>query len=251
MNVKDTLKKNFSAQDFPEGLSAGNMLGKYRNIACNYAETENAIAVLSDLHAGESYIYYGGFAQMLGTDKSIKEVRVPSIWEEEIFRLIHRDDLTEKHLQELYFFNFIKKLPKRKRADYRLASKIRMKTVSGNYIPALHRMFYIPASSGASLWLALCLYSPLPFDIPAKCMIINTVNGNAMELGRQDSAKILSSREKQILALIDKGMTSKEIAAMLSISVNTVSRHRQEILGKLQARNSIEACRTAKDLKLI
>ncbi len=46
-------------------------------------------------------------------------------------------------------------------------------------------------------------------------------------------------------------MMSKEIAAALSISVNTVSRHRQEILGKLQVKNSIEACRVARELRLI
>ena len=50
---------------------------------------------------------------------------------------------------------------------------------------------------------------------------------------------------------IDKGLMSKEISGRLSISINTVSRHRQEILGKLQVKNSIEACRIAKDLKLI
>ena len=36
-----------------------------------------------------------------------------------------------------------------------------------------------------------------------------------------------------------------------NISVNTVSRHRQEILAKLQVKNSIEACRVAQDLGLI
>ena len=38
---------------------------------------------------------------------------------------------------------------------------------------------------------------------------------------------------------------------MLSISIHTVSRHRQEILGKLQVKNSIEACRLAKNLRLL
>ncbi|WP_288357716.1 response regulator transcription factor [uncultured Bacteroides sp.] len=71
------------------------------------------------------------------------------------------------------------------------------------------------------------------------------------EIGKQDSTRILSVREKQVLSLIDKGLTSKKIAETLSISINTVSRHRQEILGKLQVKNSIEACRVAKDLKLI
>ena len=43
----------------------------------------------------------------------------------------------------------------------------------------------------------------------------------------------------------------KDIAAAMSISINTVSRHRQDILRKLQVRNSIEACRMARRLGLI
>lgn len=102
-----------------------------------------------------------------------------------------------------------------------------------------------------TLWLALCLYTPLAFDIPAKCMIINSIDGHVTELEEYNNEKILSVREKQVLKLIDKGLMSKDIAEMLSISIYTVNRHRQEILGKLQVKNSIEACRIAKDLKLI
>jgi DNA-binding NarL/FixJ family response regulator len=43
---------------------------------------------------------------------------------------------------------------------------------------------------------------------------------------------------------------SKEIASDLSISINTVNRHRQNILEKLHVDNSIEACRIAKGLNL-
>ena len=71
------------------------------------------------------------------------------------------------------------------------------------------------------------------------------------ELEVKKDLKILSDRERQVLRLIDKGLMSKNIAERLSISINTVSRHRQEILSKLQVKNSIEACRIAKDLGLI
>ena len=54
-----------------------------------------------------------------------------------------------------------------------------------------------------------------------------------------------------MLALIDGGLTSKEIAARLNISLHTVSRHRQEILAKLQVKSSIEACRMARSMELI
>lgn len=251
MDTKDILKKEFSAQDFPAGQPYMELLDKYRDIACNYARMENAIAVLSDLRTNNSYVYYGRFAQMLGMDNGRKDGDLSSIWEEEIFSLIHPDDLAGKHLHELCFFHFIKRQPRNRRTDYYLTSKLRMKTCSRDYIPVLHRMFYIPSASKDTLWLALCLYSPLISDIPAKCMIVNSVNGQMLELEKQNNGKILSEREKQVLGLIDKGLTSKAIAEILSVSVNTVSRHRQEILYKLQVKNSIEACRIAKELKII
>ena len=83
------------------------------------------------------------------------------------------------------------------------------------------------------------------------CFIVDSADGHKIELEKQSSDNILSDREKQVLGFIDKGLTSKDIAEMLCISINTVSRHRQDILGKLQVRNSIEACRIAKDLRLI
>lgn len=251
MDTVDILNKEFLTQDFSEAQPYAEKLDSYKHIACNYARMENTIAVLSDWRTNTSYIYYGGFSQMLGMGGMKRDDKVHSIWEEEIFKLIHPDDLAEKHLQELCFFHFIKQQSKKRRADYYLASKLRMRSSSGSYILALHRVFYIPVPTSNSLWLALCLYSPLVIDMPAKSLIINSVNGHITELEKQNNTEILSGREKQILNLIDKGLMSKEIARMLSISINTVSRHRQEILSKLQVKNSIEACRVAKDLKLI
>ena len=112
-------------------------------------------------------------------------------------------------LQELSFSHFIKRQHKRKRADYYLASKLRMKNGMNSYIPVLHRIFYITVPPNCTLWLALCLYSPLLFDIPAKCLIINSINGQMIELDKQNDTKILSVREKQVLSLIDRGLTSK------------------------------------------
>lgn len=252
METIDKLNRELFAQDFVGELPYADMLGRYKGVALGYALLENAVAVLSDLRTDASYIYYGGFSRVLGMDRRGNEDRVSSIWEKEILRLIHPDDLRDKHLQELSFFHFIKRQPKRKRADYHLMSKLRMKSKMGNYIPVLHRMFYVSVPSNDTVWLALCLYSPLMFDLPAKCVVIDSATGQTSELLASESAqKILSAREKQVLRLIDKGMTSKEIAAVLLISINTVSRHRQEILCKLQVKNSIEACRVAKDLRLM
>lgn len=49
---------------------------------------------------------------------------------------------------------------------------------------------------------------------------------------------IISEREKEILRLIAKGESSKDIAEKLFITVNTVDRHRKNMLAKTGAKNS-------------
>lgn len=254
MDIIDKLNNKFLKQDFTQAKRSlySEELEKYKGIACNYARMENAISVLSDMHTNISYIYYGGFSKVLGmNDATDAEDKINSIWEENILKQIHPEDLHSKYLQELRFFHFMKHQPQSKRADYYFANELRMRDVSGNYSPALHRLFYIPASFDNSIWLALCLYAPLIFELPNRSVVINSTTGQMIELRKRDDSNILSDREKQVLRLINKGMMSKSIAEMLSISINTVSRHRQEILGKLQVRSSIEACRIAKDLGII
>ncbi len=58
----------------------------------------------------------------------------------------------------------------------------------------------------------------------------------------------LSERERQILRLAEAGMTNKQIAAELELSVGTVRNYLAEAMSKLRAGNRIEAFRTARDL---
>ena len=62
---------------------------------------------------------------------------------------------------------------------------------------------------------------------------------------------VLSDREREILALIQRGHLSKEISAMLCISVHTVNTHRQRFLEKLGANNSLEAIMFASKFGLL
>lgn len=254
MDIIKKLTSEFSRQEFAQSKKAvyAEELDRYKRIARGYAEIENAIVVLSDMHASTSYMYYGSFSDILGLKHSdTEEDQIGSIWEEKILQLINPDDLYNKYLQELRFFHFMKHQPKGRRHHYYLANKLRMKDSAGNYHAVLHRLFYVPEPNGNSLWLALCLYTPLTVDLPNGSVVVNSVTGETEELEVKNDLKILSDRERQVLRLIDKGLMSKNIAERLSISINTVSRHRQEILSKLQVKNSIEACRIAKDLGLI
>lgn len=55
------------------------------------------------------------------------------------------------------------------------------------------------------------------------------------------SAGPLSSREKQVLGLVAKGLSYKQIAQHLGLSENTVNNHLRNARVKLRAANSIEA----------
>lgn len=59
--------------------------------------------------------------------------------------------------------------------------------------------------------------------------------GNAEdETSKREKAEALSSREKDIIVCVAKGMSNKEIADNLCLSVHTVTTHRRNISGKLQ-----------------
>jgi two-component system NarL family response regulator len=56
-----------------------------------------------------------------------------------------------------------------------------------------------------------------------------------------DGQSLLSNREKDVLRHLGKGMTYKEMAESMNISIHTVHTHIKNIYEKLQARNQQEA----------
>jgi DNA-binding NarL/FixJ family response regulator len=63
---------------------------------------------------------------------------------------------------------------------------------------------------------------------------------------RDEQPAKLTPREREILALLDDGLSNKEIAADLSIGVSTVKNHVHNILEKLGARRRSEAVARAR-----
>src|SRR5439155_3862772 len=60
-------------------------------------------------------------------------------------------------------------------------------------------------------------------------------------LPQRSPADGLTAREREILALIDRGLSNKEIAVRLSVEVTTVKNHVHNILDKLQVSRRNEA----------
>lgn len=253
MNVFETLNANLLTQPFA-GQDTAAILNQCQWISAMYAKVENAISVLSDLKNNKSYIYSGHIATALGLTYSQDMREINSIWEDEIFNRIHPDHLVGKHLMELKFFHLLKGLPLSERCDYQVNSYLQMRNQYEDYMSVQHRMFYLHSSNDGSVNLALCLYnfgiSPLPVD-KYQGAIVNMRSGKVMVSDNQQFSDILSFREKELLQLVKNGKSSKEIATILSISINTVNRHRQNILEKLHVKNSFEACKIAEAIELL
>jgi len=61
----------------------------------------------------------------------------------------------------------------------------------------------------------------------------------------EDALARLTGREREVLQLISEGKTNKEIAHILSLSINTVESHRKHFMEKLDLHNTAEIVRFA------
>ena len=65
------------------------------------------------------------------------------------------------------------------------------------------------------------------------------------------SENVLSNKETEVLRLISKGLTTKEIAARLFVSSRTIETHRTNILKKFEVKNTAELIKKATEINLI
>ncbi len=63
--------------------------------------------------------------------------------------------------------------------------------------------------------------------------------------GGEDPYGRLTTREREVFHLVAEGLTTKEVARKLDISVKTAENHRSRVLDKLDMRNSAELVRYA------
>ncbi len=250
--VQSDLNKKLLQQEFSSIPEIENLqLRKCQEKARNFVELENGIAVLSDLQNNKSYVYSGKLADELHIFQDDNTREIESIWEEELFAKLNSEDVLQKHLLELQFFQFIKTIAFQHHKDYCVVSRLRIADHSAQKA-LLHKMFYFTNPDDKNVELALCLYH-FDFLNPSlhHGMIINTATGALIHQTEAGNTAFLSVREKEILKMVQQGKRSKEIAELLFISINTVNRHRQNILEKLRVGNTTEACTMAAKLKWI
>ena len=80
-----------------------------------------------------------------------------------------------------------------------------------------------------------------PFFSPTiSAMLLSDYMRHLQQRGQEDSYRLLTDREKEVLQLLAEGRTNKEVATVLEVGVSTVETHRANLMQKLGLHNTAE-----------
>lgn len=194
------------------------------------------------------------FADMLG----MKHSRIRNIEKQGDFieDYVHPDDRDEILVLQINHSHFIQSLPPERRNDFQTMYQYRIRNSHREYINVISRQQVLQKDRNGKAWIIMGMLDIAPDQTPAssvKHSVRDMITGQILQpsLYHSPQTSILSERETEILNMIGRGLLSKEIAAKLGISINTVNNHRKNILYKLKTDNSIEAINTAKAIGII
>jgi DNA-binding NarL/FixJ family response regulator len=108
--------------------------------------------------------------------------------------------------------------------------------------------------SALGIWLGLRLVRPKQIVVERE--VVREVHAGAGEVAfevdrRRLDALGITPREHEILTLIARGLSNREIAERLYVSENTVKTHASRLFQKLDARRRTQAVQIAKESGLI
>lgn len=108
---------------------------------------------------------------------------------------------------------------------------------------------YLPKSTNKNILLE-AIRSVYDHHLYIHETILNELRGYKVKIYEQERL-MLSPRELEIVQLICKGLSNKEIAAALYLSEHTIATHRRNIYKKTDAHNSAMLVELASRLKII
>ena len=173
---------------------------------------------------------------------------------EPVLEIIHPGDIYYGLLVRKKIYSLLSSLSAEEKMKHKMVHEMRVKNVRGEYIRIIEQEQAIELDKSGNIWLMLSV-----IDVDAsheseitKIHLYNFETGEQIFIDLSDTLEEpLTNRELSVLQLMKQGLLSKEIANSLNVSINTINTHRQNILLKLKANNSIEAVNIAQRLGLL
>jgi len=167
----------------------------------------------------------------------------------ELIDVLHPDDKEKVLGLAVHYQKFLDEQSSTKRLDFWGSLNFRIRHAQGHYIHVLEQAIGLMQDSDGRLTHALKYFTNIS-HMPYSDEIILTILDNtepenqhfytfsieSTPSGLQAHSNF-STRELEILQMIAKGDSSKEIAVNLSISINTVNKHRENMMKKTKSKN--------------
>lgn len=219
------------------------------------AKVENSGITVFDLYTKEHIYSSFNMEEIFGFD--LEEVKKNG--NEYFNSRVHPEDLVSLTKQGLSILRFVYTLPIEDRRKYKFQNEYRILNQKNKYVRVIEQHTILELDKKGNFWLGLSVMDISPYqniENGIKSQMINLSTGvisNVKDVRKKASENHvqLTKREAEVLNLVKEGFLSKEISDNLSISVHTVNTHRQKILNKLGANNSIEAIEFALRLGLV
>ncbi|MFD0701280.1 LuxR C-terminal-related transcriptional regulator [Myroides pelagicus] len=155
--------------------------------------------------------------------------------------LVHPDDLDYFFQKELQGQEFTNALRHNELYKYIFKYSYRIRKADGSYILILQEYNAIELTKEGYWNKSLVLHTiqdiTQPLCLETDYRIFDKEKGEYLDLINKYN---LTSREQEIIQLIKKGLTSKEISNTLYLSPSTIQTHRKNILNKTNSRSFIE-----------
>jgi DNA-binding CsgD family transcriptional regulator/PAS domain-containing protein len=253
-NIGNIYFKLLNQQFVAEELDYSNFNNHIPTLQALAAIGNSGISVF-DLFKKEHIFYSPNFCTMLGYNVQEIVDKGHSFLDNKI----HPDDFIELMKNGISLLKLFYQFSSDEKTNYKLINEYRVLNVENKYIKILEQQQVLELDKFGNLWLTLSTIDISPnqdIDGKIKSQLQNFKSGKIVafleETKIQETTSVLlSQREIQILQMVKDGYLSKEISNKLDISVHTVNTHRQRLLGKLGANNSMEAVVFASKLGLL
>ncbi len=162
-----------------------------------------------------------------------------------LLKIIHPEDLPFFGNFETTVVDFKKQLHPSKLMKYKTRYNYRILHANGDYLHILQQSVTIEVDDNGALLRNLVIHTDVSDLMPFQKMKLSFIglqgepsyiNVKAQQIYTQ-SENLFSPREKEILLLMIKGTSSKEIAEMFHRSIHTINTHRKNILQKSGCKN--------------
>lgn len=244
-----------SQQEFDEDALDYSILENHKNNLRLLAEMGQSGITVFDMCKKEHVFASYNMKTLFGYNMDGMEVSDMELFNSKI----HPDDFIQLFRGGIDLLRFMLSLSdnekKAQKTDFKLISEFRILNAQNKYIRVVEQQRVLELDAKGNVWLALGVMDISPNQdnsVGIKQTLINVKSAEVFQAGRLKEAEVqLTKRESEVLKLVGAGLLSKEISDKLSISVHTVNTHRQRILEKLDADNSMEAVRYASAIGLL